>query len=150
MSSAKEIVAPAVTRLFVDQDPTVIAEAFGPTYVQHSAIAADGIEGLNSLANNLPEGFSYTPVRVIGDKDRAVLHGIYTGFGPEPLVSFDVFRTEDGRIVEHWDALTPQVTETVSGHSQTDGPTEPSDLDKTEANKELVSEFAEKVLVGQD
>ena len=150
MSSVKEAVVAATTRLFVEQDTTVVAEAFGPTYVQHSAIAADGIEGLNGLANNLPEGFSYALSRVVADDSLVVLHGVYTGFGPDPLVSFDVFRADNGRIVEHWDALTPQVTETVSGHSQTDGTTEVRELDQTDANKKLVAEFAEKVLIGQD
>jgi predicted SnoaL-like aldol condensation-catalyzing enzyme len=148
--SAKETVVAAATRLFIEQDPSVVAEAFGPTYVQHSSLAADGVDGLNGLANNLHEGFKYKLARVIADDGLVVLHGVYTGFGPVPLVGFDVFRAENGRIVEHWDALAPQVTETVSGRTQIDGPSEARDLDKTAANKALVAEFAEKVLVGQD
>jgi len=40
------------------------------------------------------------------------------------------------------------VDDTVSGHTQVDGPTEPTDLDKTEANKSLVRGFLEDVLKG--
>ena len=37
---------------------------------------------------------------------------------------------ENGKVAEHWDALTPLVKETASGRSQTDGPAEVTDLDK--------------------
>lgn len=42
------------------------------------------------------------------------------------------------------------VTHTASGRSQTDGPTTPSDRDRTEASRALVAGFAEKALVGAD
>lgn len=148
--SAKDVVIAATTKLFSDQDLSAIDEYFGPTYTQHSTLAADGVEGLRALAENLPEGFRYEPVRAIAEGDLVVTHGIYHGFGPDPLVGFDVWRVADGRIVEHWDSLTPVVTPTASGRSQADGPTEPTDLDKTAANRALVAEWADKVLVGAD
>jgi len=67
-----------------------------------------------------------------------------------PLVGFDVWRVADGKIVEHWDSLAPVVEHTASGRTQTDGPTEIVDLDRTAANRALVSEWAEKVLVGAE
>jgi predicted SnoaL-like aldol condensation-catalyzing enzyme len=50
--------------------------------------------------------------------------------------------------VEHWDNLqeTPSKPN-PSGHTMTDGPTEVKDLDKTEANKRLVSAFVDDILV---
>jgi hypothetical protein len=55
---------------------------------------------------------------------------------------------ENGKVAEHWDALQPLVTETVSGRTQTDGPTEVTDLDQTEANKALAVALIEDVLMG--
>ena len=46
--------------------------------------------------------------------------------------------------------MTPLVTETVSGRTQTDGPTEVTDLDRTEANKALAVALIEDVLMGRD
>ncbi len=83
--------------------------------------------------------------RALGDGDLVALHATYRGFGPDPLVAFDVFRVADGKRVEHWDAMTPLVAKTVSGRSQTDGPTEITDLDATDANRALVVEFIETV-----
>jgi predicted SnoaL-like aldol condensation-catalyzing enzyme len=89
--------------------------------------------------------------RVIADGDLVALHGTYHGFGPDPLIAFDIFRVDaDGKLAEHWDALTPLVENTASGRSQTDGPTEVAAPEETEANRALVAEFAQKVLVGAD
>ncbi|MEU1193206.1 helix-turn-helix domain-containing protein [Streptomyces sp. NPDC005859] len=35
--------------------------------------------------------------------------------GLKEAVSKDLFRVADGKLAEHWDALTPQITKTVSG-----------------------------------
>ncbi|KUL25677.1 nuclear transport factor 2 family protein [Actinoplanes awajinensis] len=146
--TAKEIVLSAAGQLFGERDPGAVDRWVAPGYVQHSALAADGPAGLRSLVANLPAGFRYDLHRVIADGDLVALHGTYHGFGPAPLVAFDVFRVADGKLAEHWDALTPVVATTVSGRSQTDGPAAVTDLDRTEANRALVTGFVTDVLQG--
>ncbi|MEU1184332.1 nuclear transport factor 2 family protein [Streptomyces sp. NPDC005820] len=149
--SSKDNVLKATGELFGDRDPSAVDRWVSDDYRQHSSLAADGPEALRGLVAGLPQGFRYEGARVIADGDLVALHGTYHGFGPEPLVAFDLFRVDaDGKLAEHWDALTPVVTETASGRTQTDGAATPGDLDRTEANRELVAEFAEKVLVGAD
>ncbi|SEC71877.1 Predicted SnoaL-like aldol condensation-catalyzing enzyme [Streptomyces sp. 3213] len=149
--SNKEIVLKAAGELFGDKDPSAVDRWVAADYRQHSSLAADGPEALRQLVAGLPDGFRYEGARVIADGDLVALHGTYHGFGPEPLVAFDLFRVDaDGRLAEHWDALTPVVTTTASGRSQTDGPAEPTDLERTESNREVVAEFAERVLKGAD
>ncbi|MEU6915049.1 nuclear transport factor 2 family protein [Streptomyces olindensis] len=151
MSSARNTVLRAATELFADKDPSAVDRWVAAGYTQHSALAADGPEALRELVAGLGDDFRYDGARVIADGDLVALHGTYHGFGPDPLVGFDVFRVDaDGKLAEHWDALTPRVEETVSGRSQTDGPTEVTRADRTEANRALVTEFARKVLVGAD
>ncbi|WP_344614799.1 nuclear transport factor 2 family protein [Dactylosporangium salmoneum] len=144
------MVATAAGQLFRDKDPSAVDRWVAPTYTQHSSLAVDGPEGLRDLVAALPAGFRYEPARSISDGDLVALHGVYHGFGPMPLVAFDIFRVQDGKLAEHWDALTPVVEPTASGRSQTDGPTEVTEADRTEANRALVTEFAQKVLVGAD
>jgi hypothetical protein len=45
------------------------------------------------------------------------------------MVAFDVFRVAEGKLAEHWDALTPQVAMTASGRTQIEGPAKVTDLD---------------------
>ncbi|MEU9126225.1 nuclear transport factor 2 family protein [Streptomyces sp. NPDC048506] len=146
----RDVVLQAVDELFGDKDPAAVDRWVSPTYKQHSALAADGPEVMRELVSSLSGDFRYERARVIADGDLVALHGVYHGFGPTPLVAFDVFRVENGKLAEHWDALAPVVEATVSGRSQTDGPTQVSDPGATEANRKLVAEYAEKVLKGAE
>lgn len=149
-SDPRDIVVKATTELFVNKDIGAIDRYFGPTYIQHNPSVADGLEGLRALAVSLAKSpeFKVTPHRVIADGDLVVLHSTYAGFGPVPLVAFDIFRVANGRIVEHWDALSPVTLPNPSGRTQVDGPTKIVDHDKTAANRALVTDFVTTILVG--
>jgi predicted SnoaL-like aldol condensation-catalyzing enzyme len=105
--TTKQIVESAVTALFVDRTPDAIDTHFGPVYIQHSALGVDGLEGVRALAAGLPPTFRYELLRTLADGDLAVTQGLYHGFGPGPVVGFDVWRVDGERIAEHWDALGP-------------------------------------------
>lgn len=79
-------------------------------------------------------------MRVFADGDYVVAHTDYNFFGPK--IGFDIFRFEDGKIVEHWDNLqTKPESANPSGHSMTDGATKIVDLDKTAENKQIAENF---------
>ena len=85
-------------------------------------------------------------MRVFQDGDFVFAHTDYDFFGPK--IGFDIFRFEDGKIVEHWDNLQEKPARpNPSGHTMTDGPTEVTDLEKTAANKALVRAFVDDILV---
>ena len=116
-------------------------------YIQHNLDVADGLAGFGEVMQNAPpQGFSADVKRVFTDGDYVVAHTEYDFFGPK--AGFDVFRFEDGLIVEHWDNLTPVTPPNPSGRTQFDGTTEIVDLDKTEANKAVVKGFINDVLIG--
>lgn len=119
-------------------------------------VSADGYEqhnldfpsGRDVLINALPDlkknGTRVDLRRVLVDGDYIALHSDYNFFGEK--VGFDVFRFDNGKVVEHWDNLQERPAKTVSGHTMTDGPTEPKDLHKTPENKELVLHFVQDIL----
>lgn len=116
-------------------------------YIQHNQGVADGLAGFGALLQQLPAGSAkVNTVRVFGDGNFVIAHTDYNFFGPK--IGIDIFRFEDGLIVEHWDNLQEKVTETASGRSQIDGPTQINDLDKTEANKALVKNLLNDVFFG--
>ncbi len=116
-------------------------------YIQHNQTIADGLSGFGAVLSQLPEGSAkVNTVRVFGDGDYVIAHTDYNFFGPK--IGFDIFRFEDGLIVEHWDNLQETAsTLNPSGHSMVDGTTEITDIDKTEANKTLVENFVSDILV---
>ena len=116
-------------------------------YVQHNLDVAAGVEGVRELMRRLPRGATkVNTVRVFQDGDFVFAHTEYDFFGPK--IGFDIFRFEGGKIVEHWDNLQAKPEKpNRSGHTTTDGPTQPEDLDRTEANKELIGSYLEDTLV---
>ncbi|MFT2008711.1 nuclear transport factor 2 family protein [Pontibacter sp. 13R65] len=115
-------------------------------YIQHNIQVADGLEGFAAFASILPKGETkVNTVRVFQDGDYVFAHNEYNVFGPK--IGFDIFRFEDGKIVEHWDNLQETQPVNPSGHTMIDGATDLKDLDKTEANKTLVKNFVDDILV---
>lgn len=115
-------------------------------YIQHNPMVADGLEGFGALLQQLPEGSAKAnTVRAYEDGDYVFAHTEYDFFGPK--IAFDIFRFEDGKIVEHWDNLQQTAGPNPSGHSMIDGPVEAVDLEKTEENKALVKSFVTDILV---
>jgi predicted SnoaL-like aldol condensation-catalyzing enzyme len=116
-------------------------------YIQHNLGAADGLAGFGALLQQLPKGSAkVNTARLFREGDLVFGHTDYDFFGPK--IGFDIFRFEDGKIVEHWDNLQVKpATPNPSGHTMTDGPTQAADLAKTAENKALVRAFVEDVLV---
>ncbi|WP_338589879.1 nuclear transport factor 2 family protein [Shewanella khirikhana] len=116
------------------------------SYTQHNLAVADGLAGFTALLAQLPPGSArVNVVRAFEDGDFVFTHTDYDFFGPE--VGFDLFRFENGKIVEHWDNLAQKTAPNPSGRTQLDGPTAATSLELTAANKALVAQFVEQVLV---
>ena len=123
-----------------------IAYINAENYTQHNLAIGDGLEGFGAVMANAPEGgFKSEVIRAFQDDDYVFLHVKYDFFGPK--AAFDVFRFENGIIVEHWDNLTETTPPNPSGHTQFDGSTAIKDRDLTEANKALVKNFIQDVLM---
>ena len=76
-------------------------------------------------------------------------HGFRGNAGAGEQVAFDIFRfDENGKIAEHWDNLAAKAEPNPSGRTQIDGTMELKDLDKTEANREVVKNFLYDVMQG--
>ena len=127
-------------------DQTPVTYINSNKYIQHNLAVGDGLAGFGAVVQNAPEGgFKANVVRAYQDGDFVFTHTIYDFFGPK--IGFDVFRFENGLIVEHWDNLIEITSLNPSGHSQTDGPTKSEDLSKTEENKALVKGFVSTILM---
>ena len=127
----------------------------GERYTQHSTPVRDGKEGFieffAEFVKRSPER-DIQIVRGFEDGQYVFLHALQNLNGGESRwVTADIFDTDaEGTLIEHWDIIEEFTDETVSGHTQIDGPTEPTDLDRTEQNKSLVLDFITDVLKNGD
>jgi predicted SnoaL-like aldol condensation-catalyzing enzyme len=101
-----------------------VAAAFrqyvGPTYRQHNPTVPDGKE---QAVRTLSEGVKtmnvhYDIKRIIADGDLVAVHSRVT-LGPEDrgMAVVDIFRFENGKIVEHWDVVqqVPEHAANING-----------------------------------
>lgn len=124
----------------------------GARYTQHSTPVKDGRDGFIEFFADFKQRNPIREIEIVRgfeDGQYVFLHVVQNlNNGEFKYVTADIFDTDDdGKLIEHWDMIAEMVDETVSGHSQVDGPTEPVDLDKTEQNKTLVRNFVTDVLV---
>lgn len=149
----RDIVLNAVRAIFVDFDQASAEKLLADDYRQHNVAVPTGVAPILGFIPALKEsGITITIHRVIAEGNLVVVHATYenaVAFGAETLVAFDVFRVEDGMVVEHWDNLQPLVSQTASGNGMTDGETDVRDHERTAANKALIENFIRDVLQGQ-
>ena len=114
--SNKEVVLEVLKRTFVDRDPTVVDQYFGANYTQHNPVIPDGPSAIAKMIPTL-SALTYEPGMAVADGDLVMVHGRYTGWGPRPMIAVDIFRVNDGKVVEHWDVLQEEVSaaDTASG-----------------------------------
>jgi predicted SnoaL-like aldol condensation-catalyzing enzyme len=128
-------------------DQTAVGYVNPTNYTQHNLAVGDGLAGFGAVLQALPKNSAkVNVVRSFTDGEYVFTHTDYNFFGPK--VGFDLFKFDNGLIVEHWDNLDERSSApNPSGRTQIDGPTQVKDLDKTEENKALVANFVDTILV---
>jgi len=93
-------------------------------YDQHNPGVGDGLEGLGELAAGLQEAglsFGYTASPLVVAQGNFVMVGSEGVFGPSEHPGFalfyDLWRVENGKIVEHWDVVPPAPEPAALPHS---------------------------------
>ncbi|RXZ72518.1 nuclear transport factor 2 family protein [Agromyces albus] len=104
----KKLVTAFVDQLLVRKDLAVIDTYVGSEYHEHSPNSSDGAKGLKAGLGASFQRFpqlSVVPKRVIAEGDLIAVHSHYIDApGQRGRAVIDLFRVQDGKIVEHWDA----------------------------------------------
>lgn len=125
-----------------------IAKYSGDRYTQHSTPVRDGPEGFIEFFEDFHRRNPVRDIEILRgfeDGNYVFLHVLQTlNNGEYQYVTADIFDTdENAKLIEHWDIIEEVATDRIGPHSQFDGPTEPTDLHRTEQNKDLVLRFVE-------
>ena len=102
-------------------DPArAVEEYVGDEYIQHNPLVADGkqafIDYFGEMGRDYPSK-SIEFVRAVAEGELVALHTHQTWPGGEEYVTMDFFRFDDnGKIVEHWDAIQEVPGETRNGN----------------------------------
>ena len=144
----------ALIGCFATGDTEKAKELLTPGYIQHNlayGTGADAFVGSVAYLGSAPVKTTVNNIRAYEDVDNVFLQTVYNFAGMGEQVAFDVFRFDaDGKIAEHWDNLAAKADPNPSGHTQIDNVAPVKDLDKTEANRELVKNFLYDVMQGNN
>lgn len=88
-----------------------VVEYVGRTYRQHNPLAGDGpvpfIQFVQGYVKQFPD-LSVQIKRVVAEGDFVVTHCLMkTAPDDRGTAVMDIFRLEDGKVVEHWDVMQP-------------------------------------------
>lgn len=129
------------------QDRAKVEDILGEQYIQHNQHYNDGKKALLEALKYFNGEIIIH--RIFADGDFVVVHNEFSEEGNEG-VGFDIFKFNNGKIVEHWDNLTAKLPPNPSGRTQTDGRKEIAKNANIKANKNIVESFVKDILMGQN
>jgi len=111
----RSLVLEAFDTLFNQRNYEKAAAYWSPDYIQHSAYIAPEREGLFELAKGLPSTARYENSVAVAQGDYVILHGRFSGTGlRRNWVVADIVLMKDGVLLEHWDVIQDEATESES------------------------------------
>jgi predicted SnoaL-like aldol condensation-catalyzing enzyme len=107
MDANKKVVVEFYDAAINQKNFEAASKFLGPRYTQHNPRAADGPEGLKAFLAFLREKFPdyHSEIkRIFADGNYVILHvhNVPTA-GSRGNAIIDIFKLENGKIVEHWD-----------------------------------------------
>jgi predicted SnoaL-like aldol condensation-catalyzing enzyme len=107
LAANKKTVVEFYEKAINQKDFDAASKHLGPRYIQHNPTAPDGAEGLKGFIGFLRAKFpgSKSEIkRVFAEGDYVILHvHAVREPGTRGRAIIDIFRLENGKIVEHWD-----------------------------------------------
>lgn len=117
----RQIVVGFYESVFVNRNLADVEKYIGDTYIQHNPYVPNGREALVKL---LEPRFKQEPersnriLRTAADGDLVWLHALAkTHPQDRGRVVVDIFRVENGKIVEHWDVMQPIPESSANGNT---------------------------------
>jgi predicted SnoaL-like aldol condensation-catalyzing enzyme len=110
--SPRDIVKGAITLFERMRGLEAIERYFSPEYIEHNpTIPGGGLSGFVQLLKDegfdgsRPRDFAFHVHHIVSEGDLVFVHQHVTEPGSPTLVIMDLYRVEDGLIVEHWDVM---------------------------------------------
>ena len=122
MSTSKEeknkaLVLEAFDTLFNKRDYSAAERYWSSDYLQHSAHIPPGRDGLFNLIKASPPSLKYEHGLITAEGDFVIVHGRYSNIGlPVNWIVAYILRIEDGILVELWDVIQDEATQSKSGN----------------------------------
>ncbi len=104
-----QLILDLFNKVLIPMDSSLVDQFIAPDYLQHSSLAEPGREALKRWLDFVrvesPQA-TQKIYRVFAEDDHVITHQHVVRWpGDTGFAVCDIFRNEDGKIVEHWDVL---------------------------------------------
>lgn len=111
----KALVLKAFNTLFNERNYEAAIGFWSENYFQHSAHIPPGRDGLFGLVRSLPPNARFESGPIVAEDDYVFVHSRFSNIGaPTALITVDIVRIENGKLVEHWDVWQDEATRASS------------------------------------
>lgn len=109
----KAVVRDFYTTVLIGRDVDAAPRFLRADYIQHNPQVPAGLKGFmdtfrGRFSQKLPPDYKRELLNVVGENDMVVIYVRQTWTGRDgehhQALGFDMFRVQDGKIAEHWDA----------------------------------------------
>ena len=116
----KQLASTAYQRIFGDLDLNAIDKYISKDFIQHNPTISDGPDGVRALVQMLAsQGVPKQKIEfkhILAEGDIVFLHSRYEMAGKEWRF-VDIYRIENGKLAEHWDAMQQMPDERANNNS---------------------------------
>lgn len=105
----KQVVRDLITNVLMrGGDPSRVGEYISAErYVEHNAEVSDGLAAFRAALEADERALWYDEIVLLTGRGNFVSTLCKTNWKGQPFAQVDIFRLEDGRVVEHWDCAEP-------------------------------------------
>jgi predicted SnoaL-like aldol condensation-catalyzing enzyme len=112
-AGSKSIVREFYTTVLINRDVDAAPQFLRPDYIQHNPNVPTGLNGFMDtfrarFAQRLPADYKRELLNIVAENDLVIIYVRQTWTSRHgkhhQSLGFDMFRVQDGKIAEHWDA----------------------------------------------
>jgi predicted SnoaL-like aldol condensation-catalyzing enzyme len=107
--------------VLIPMDPDKVEQHLPPRYIQHSSLAEPGLDALKRWLTHVRKESPNAEQRIhraFADGDHVIVHVHVVRWPGDPgLAVVDIFRCENGEIVEHWDVIQDVPVKSINPNS---------------------------------
>jgi predicted SnoaL-like aldol condensation-catalyzing enzyme len=120
LEANKKTVAAFEDAALNQKDFDAASKYLGPHYTQHNPNAPDGPEGLKGYVTFLKDKFpnNHSEIKhIFADGDFVIVHDhAVRELGTLGLAIVNIYKLENGKVVEHWDVIQPIPEKTANNN----------------------------------
>jgi predicted SnoaL-like aldol condensation-catalyzing enzyme len=117
--SNKQLIVEYLDIVFNRKDLAAAEAYWSGDMIQHNPGMPNGLDVLRGFISTADPALAYEPGLAMEEGDKVIVHGRYSNWAGKTMIAVDIFRLEDGKVVEHWDVMQEEVPadQSVNGHA---------------------------------